>query len=218
MTRALFALCASASLLLGACATYTDSYHERLKARLLSPFGVEFLEETHYPGKVLCGRYSAYEENGFIRRTRNFVVTPTAAMERPSEDQVAVFCSPDAELALFEQTGIGGPTADWVALGKVARDLEALSRGVRDHYDSAYVLPTSLEALVAWDDGIGEEQLTDPWGRPYGFRGGNAGRSLPNPRIWTLGADGATGGSAGDADISLDELPLLRHVLSLRGN
>lgn len=218
MTRALFALCASISLLLGACASYTDSYHERLKARLLSPFGVEFLEETQYPGKVLCGRYSAYEENGFIRRTRNFIVTPTAVMERPSEGEIAVFCSADAELALFDHTGIGGPTADWVALGKVARDLEGLRRGVRVYYNSAYVLPTSLEALVAWDDGLDEEQLTDPWGRPYGYRGGNAGRSVPNPKIWTLGADGTPGGSASDADISLTELPLLRHVLDLRGD
>jgi hypothetical protein len=218
MTRALFLLFAGASLLLSACATYTDSYQERLKARLLSPFGVEFLEEAHYPGQVLCGRYSAYEENGFVRRTRNYIVTPTAVMERPSEEQIKVFCSTDAELALFEHTGIGGPGADWSALAKVARDLEGLRRGVRNYYNSAYVLPASLQALVAWDEKLDAGQLQDPWGRPYEFQGGTAGRTLPNPRIWTLGADGAPGGSAADADISLAELPLLLHVLSLRDN
>lgn len=207
----------AALLLLSACASYKADYRERLTAQLTNRFDVQFFDEKEYPGRVLCGSYSSYEDNGFVRRTRDFVVTPQRVMPRPSEPELAVYCSAQPQAALYASLGIGGPDADWAALTKVRTDLDGLRRGVRDYYDSAYTLPRSLKDLVAWDERLEESQLLDPWGRPYEYRGGLAGRTVPNPEIFTLGADGSVGGRDDAADISLTEVNLLGHVLDLRG-
>ena len=65
--------------------------------------------------------------------------------------------------------------------------------------------PESLEELVTPDENgyrfLKQMKVpVDPWGNEYGYEPPGSGR--PDPRIFTLGRDGAPGGDGEDTDIS----------------
>jgi hypothetical protein len=201
---------------LAGCATYTADYEARLLDALPQKRGAIIEETSTYPGKILCGRYTARSFGGFGAETKPFVVTPDAVLTRASRDAQAVYCSDDSQGQLFEVSGIGGENADWEALAKVAQDLRAIDAAVLVFYNTQQRPPEVLEELLEGDYGVDAGQLRDPWGHPYDFDPGLAGRSLPKIRLESLGADGERGGRGPDADISLERVALVEHVLRLR--
>jgi general secretion pathway protein G len=97
------------------------------------------------------------------------------------------------------------------AKGDSAKIQIEMLAGALDHYRldvGAYPSEEQgLQALVAppsdaarWNGPYlqGSEVPLDPWGRPYRYRRGEAGRDF---RIVSLGADGAEGGDGENADI-----------------
>lgn len=200
------------------CAGFTPEYEDRLRRSTEYPRGVEMLSSNRYPGKILCGEYATWENNRMVRRTRPYVIGPDFVLPRATKDEVAVFCTRDSQSALFERFGIGGPDSDWSQLKKVSDDLMLLRAAIDDYYNVNYTLPRSLTTLVSAEVGVLEANVTDPWGFPYRYEGGIAGRSKPNPKLSTYGADGTSGGSGTNADVTLAEVRLLHHVLTVRGD
>lgn len=202
-------------LILSACASHTRDYEQRLVKSLPNQRDVSFANQKTYPGKVLCGQYTALVGNGFSTRTRPFVVTPERVMENPTNNETAVYCSKNPAAALYERTGIGPDNDDWTALSSVYADMQAINEAVVAYYNRNAALPMNLEKLPVESTSISPETLLDPWGKPYVYRGGLSGRTVPRFELHTLGVDGTAGGQGSAADIHLENLPLLGHVLNL---
>lgn len=104
--------------------------------------------------------------------------------------------------------------ADEARIQKVHADFKAIQTALKLYRIDNYVYPTSeqgLEALVEkptmapqprnWRKGGYLEELPqDPWGRPYKYLSPGESREY---NIYTLGADGVTGGEDQNADISV---------------
>jgi general secretion pathway protein G len=53
----------------------------------------------------------------------------------------------------------------------------------------------------------------DPWGRPYQYEvSGLSGGVAPQYKLYTLGADGETGGEGKNADVGHEHLKYLDHL------
>ena len=93
------------------------------------------------------------------------------------------------------QSGLAKIKAD-ITVIKEALDAYAMQHGGE--------YPTSLDPLVAPDE-HGRRYLNqtkvpkDPWREAYGYKPPGPGQ--PQPRAFTLGADGVPGGTGDDADI-----------------
>jgi len=90
--------------------------------------------------------------------------------------------------------------------GKVNSDLMALDSALRDYaINNGMRFPDSLEELVTPDENgytyLKQKSVPlDPWSRPYEYEAPVPGR--PDPRVFTLGADGSVGGEGDNEDIS----------------
>ncbi|MEL7045721.1 MAG: type II secretion system protein GspG [Pseudomonadota bacterium] len=199
------------------CASYTADYQQRLLDTLPSTRGVVFDDLEKYPGDVLCGTYTSRNFTTNATDTDPFVVTPSRVLRNPSQAQLAVYCGRDAATALFERYGIGGPDADWAAIEQVMADQSRIKSSVDVYYGTYAYPPLELPQLLDGDYGISDSgELIDPWERSYLYNPGLAGRSLPNIKLETLGRDGKRGGRGADADISIERIDEIRHVLSLQ--
>lgn len=199
------------------CASYTADYQQRLLDTLPSARGVVFEDLEKFPGDVLCGTYTARNFTTNASDTKPFAVTPSRVFQNPSQAQLAVYCSRDAAGALFARYGIGGPDADWTAIEQVLEDQSRIKTSVDAFYGSNAYPPRQLDHMLDGDYGISDAKvLIDPWGRPYSYNPGLAGRSLPRIKLETFGRDGKPGGSGADADISLQHMDEISHVLRLR--
>lgn len=104
--------------------------------------------------------------------------------------------------------------ADEARIQKVHADFKAIQTALKLYRIDNYVYPSSeqgLEALVEkptmapqprnWRKGGYLEELPqDPWGQPYKYLSPGESREY---NIYTLGADGVTGGEDQNADISV---------------
>lgn len=203
------------SLLLSACSTYTADYQARLVETLPDKSRVTFDNTRTFPGRVLCGEYTAYRRDAYGRETRAFVVTPELTLTRPDDDTRAVLCSDDPETSLFSTFGVGVEETARPALEKISADMAAIDDAVLAFYNDRGYAPLTLEQLLEGDFGVTDANLEDPWERPYRFSAGLAGRSLPNITLGTLGRDGSRGGTGLDADIDNHMIAVVRHVLAV---
>jgi hypothetical protein len=203
------------SLLLSACSTYTADYQARLVESMPDKNRVTFDRMETFRGRVLCGEYTAYRRDGYGQKTSAFVVTPELTLTDPGDDKRAVFCSDDPEASLFSTFGISAAEADRPALGKISGDMALIETAVLAFYNDRGYAPQTLEQLLEGDFGATDADLEDPWGRPYRFSAGLAGRSLPRFTLSTLGRDGARGGTGPDADIDNHMIDVVRHVLAI---
>ena len=118
--------------------------------------------------------------------------------------------------------------ADEARVQKAQADFKAIETALKIYRLDNYVYPTTeqgLEALVEASTlspeprnfkagGYLEDLPLDPWGRPYlydnsGLGGGVAQRF----KLSTLGADGVPGGKGKNADIALEHLKYLDHLI-----
>ncbi|MFT7669649.1 MAG: general secretion pathway protein G [Planctomycetota bacterium] len=92
-------------------------------------------------------------------------------------------------------------------VGKVKSDIMAIDSALSDYaINNGGRFPDSLEDLVVPDENgytyLKQKSVPqDSWGMEYQYEPPMGG-SQPDPRVYTLGADGAVGGENDDADIS----------------
>jgi general secretion pathway protein G len=199
------------------CASYTSDYQDRLVRSLPNQREVTFNDSQSYPGKILCGNYTTLTADGWNMRSSDFVVGESFVLSRPTPDEVSVYCSKDPAQALYSRLGIGASDGNWEPLSKVRDDMLSIETAITRYYDTANTLPRTLNTLLEGDFGVSEENLTDPWGRPYYYVGGLSGRTAPQYQLGSLGADGKEGGQGADADVAKEQAPMLSHVLSFVG-
>jgi len=195
---------------------YSEAYKARLVRSLPFPFGVTFEDTQAFPGGVLCGRFT-FSPDGSRLETGPFVVTPDRALSRPGEEDREVHCTSDPAEALYRRRGIGGPDADLSVLAAIRDDMRALDTAITAYYNARAMMPASLAALDESGFLSDAAILRDPWGAPYRFEPGLAGRTTPVFNLGTLGRDGAPGGTGPDADIEFAQLGLVEHVLRVEG-
>ena len=98
---------------------------------------------------------------------------------------------------------------------KTSGDRAPIATPVLAFYTRRGYAPGAIEQRLEGDFGATDADLEDPWGRPYRFSAGLAGRSLPRFTLSTLGRDGARGGTGPDADIDNHMIDVVRHVLAI---
>ena len=218
MKRAPALVAVAAALLLPGCASTslnTETYHQRLIQTLPNRRDVSFSEEAIYAGGVLCGKYTALAENGFTTRTRPFVVTREQTLRNPDTQERAIYCS-DAPLEQLgntlgfriDETGVG-------QLQELVADFTAVDRAINSYHQARHSMPETLTALRDAGYLASDTALNDPWGNPYRYKPGLAGRTTPSYRLRTDGANGEPGGTGEDSDLTRRHLPVLEHVLSV---
>jgi general secretion pathway protein G len=90
--------------------------------------------------------------------------------------------------------------------GKVKADIMALDSALREYaIQNAMKYPDGLDELIIPDENgytyLKQKSIpTDPWGVEYMYDPPAPGR--PEPRVYSLGKDGAPGGEGENADIS----------------
>ena len=76
-------------------------------------------------------------------------------------------------------------------------DLRVIRKLLKQHHTTHQRYPTTAEGFQPLvDAGLLERLPVDPWGNPYGYTLHPWG-----PVLWTLGADGLSGGEEEDADL-----------------
>ena len=193
-----------------------SDYQQRLVRTLPSQGDVTFSNTQTYPGRVLCGQYTSLTEQGYSYVTREYVITSSRVITRPRDDEQRVFCSDDPAASLYDYHGIGGPDANWSVLAQLRDDLRAIDAAIVRYHSTTATMPRRLEDLLSGDYGLDADRLRDPWQRDYFYEAGLAGRTTPQYTLRSLGADGVPGGRGAAADVGIDELEMLDHVLGLR--
>lgn len=189
---------------------------------------LEFRDVLAFSGGAVCGSYRSADPFVGGGRFTPFVVWGDYIRARPTQADVAFFCSDESEEILRNDHGIG-PIADQQAnLLHIRRDLRLLESAVEKYRAQNFRLPSANEGLAALlnpadsvpqdaNEFVGEylEALPiDPWGRPYGFVPiGLGGGVTQQFDLYTLGANNTAGGVGEDADIRLIHLPYLDYVL-----
>ncbi|EPX61600.1 general secretion pathway protein G [Cystobacter fuscus DSM 2262] len=83
------------------------------------------------------------------------------------------------------------------------RDLERFQTALRLYHSKYHCYPSPAWGLRELLDSLELDWASyDPWGHPYGYE-----LREDQPRVWSLGADGAPGGEGEDADIFLPREP-----------
>ena len=212
---------------LPACSDRTEQAKEVLKSQLAEKKYLDFQNLENFPGGVVCGEYRANDPVRGSGKFRRFVVWGETAEARPSQADWDIFCSRDPAAALFSVFGIGPPGDAEAQLPKILEDLKTLQAALALYLEDNFTLPSTeqgLGALVAASTippkplkfrqgGYLAAVPMDPWGRPYQYeRDRLSGGVAQEFRLFTLGADGAAGGTGKDADVGTGQLKYLDHI------
>lgn len=82
-------------------------------------------------------------------------------------------------------------------MDRARMDLRVIRNALKEHHTTHQRFPTTAEGLQPLvGAGLLERIPLDPWGNPYGYTLHPWG-----PLLWTLGADGRSGGEEEDADL-----------------
>lgn len=203
--------------LLPGCATYRAAYETRLIGSLPNQRGVSIEESRAFPGDVLCGRYTSFNGPGFSLATQDFVVTPREVFGNATALQRSVYCGSKPQAALLEATGLGAWDEDMQRARQLRDDMRAAEVAIHLYHMRHAMMPLTLEDMTGGDFDYGKSNTIDPWGHPYRYEPGLAGRTTPVFDLASYGADGQPGGTGENADLHFKELVLLEHVLRVRG-
>ncbi len=222
------ALAGLVACLLSACSDPTDSARDAIRKSLHEQGDFEFFELKQWPGDVVCGAYLQMDKWGESRGRRPFIYRDGETNIHPNRDQLAIFCSDTAPQRLAENFGVTFEADGHTA--KITRDFTRLDEALEAFYDDIGRYPDNTQGLAYLveqtegtdalrnyrDGGYIDSIPVDPWGQAYQYDGSAWGRVKTPYRLWTEGADQAPGGEGGDRDISVELLPYLQHVNSLR--
>jgi type II secretion system protein G len=214
------------AILLCACSEGIEQAQERLISQLPDRKEVEFQNLESFSGDVVCGEYRNFDPmrggSGFHR----FIVWGERVETRPSVQDWKILCSSDPAAALRSLSGIGPIDDPANQLGQIRSDLVLIETALTAYSADNFFLPSTsqgLDALVAptttpplprnfRPDGYLPAPALDPWGRPYLYERSGLGGVAQQFRLYTLGADGAPGGTGKDADVGWEHLKYLDHI------
>ena len=213
-------------VLLSACADRKEEARETLLSVLPQKRDVEFRELVEYPGGAVCGEYNTVDPMRGSTNYHPFVVWGSKAEERPSPEDLAIFCSRDAEAALLTTLGIGPVAAPANQLPQIRSDIRLIESALQAYQADNHFLPTTTQGLGALlapsemppkparfrEGGYLPQLPVDPWGRTYQYERSGLGGIAHDHLIFTLGADGLVGGSGEDADVSSKHLKYLDYI------
>jgi type II secretion system protein G len=216
---------------LTACGSQGQRAQEAVTAALPAVETIEFRALTEYPGAVVCGDYRSIQRYGDTPGFKPFIFRAGQADVLPTAQDITVFCSEDPAAALYALTGIQTHPTPGSALRKIAEDLGRLQAALDDYYSDVATYPQTdpgLESLLRpigslrragrfREGGYVDAIPLDPWQRPYRYTAPEFAGSRQPPSLRTLGADDAPGGAGENADVSLDELHYLQHLLKVTG-
>ncbi len=226
--RTTLAIIALASLL-GACANPVRDAEQAVTANLRHVESLDFRNLEEHPGAVVCGQYRAIQRFGETSSWQLFVYRAGKTQLNPSTADRAIFCSADPTTRLYQQFSIQVDGNSRAALTKVVADLSLLSGLLEQFYEDNANYPSTERGLQALTAAASEQPSPrkapahgylpalplDPWDRPYQYEAAPFAGSKQPPSLLTLGADGKPGGKGADADISIQHVPYLEHVLAL---
>ncbi len=226
MTLTPWILLLAGLVLLSACSDRKEEAREILVSVLPQKRDVQYRELLEYPGGAVCGEYDTVDPMRGSSRYHPFVVWGTTAEDRPSAEDLAIFCSKDAEAALLATLGIGPLEAPENQLQQIRGDIRAAEAALQAYQIDNHFLPTTaqgLDALLAPSEippkpirfregGYLAHLPEDPWGRPYRYERSGLGGVAHDYLLFTLGADGTAGGSGKDADVSSKHLKYLDYI------
>ena len=213
-------------VLLSACADRKEEARETLLSVLPQKRDVEFRELVEYPGGAVCGEYNTVDPMRGSTNYHPFVVWDSRAEERPSAEDLAIFCSKDAAAALLTTLGIGPVAAPANQLPQIRSDIRLIESALQAYQADNHFLPTTTQGLGALlapsemppkparfrEGGYLPQLPVDPWGRTYQYERSGLGGIAHDHLIFTLGADGLVGGSGEDADVSSKHLKYLDYI------
>lgn len=211
------------------CSSAMQRAQESVTAALPAVETIEFRQLAAYPGDVICGHYRSIQRYGDSPGFKPFIVRAEHTNVLPSTQDISIFCTADPAATLYELTGIQAHPASTAKLEKIAQDLARLQNALQDYYADIANYPQSdpgLESLIKpvgsmrragkfREGGYLQALPVDPWQRAYRYAAPDFAGSHQPPSLLTLGADGRPGGTDENADISLQELHYLQHVLKL---
>ena len=209
------------------CTSLTEQAQESVTQTLPRVETIEFRNLQQYPGDIVCGEYKSTQRWGDSRGFHRFIYRAGQSDVRPSREDRAVFCSDDQAASLRALTGIEAGPGHSEALHTVVTDLTRLQAALEEHYEDVAAYPdneSGLDGLLApgkhllrgaqyRSGGYLDAIPLDPWGRPYIYAGPDFAGARQPPTLMTLGADGQPGGEGDAADISLQQLHYLQHIL-----
>lgn len=216
-------------LTVAGCTSLTEQARQSVTTTLPRVETIEFRNLEQYPGGVVCGEYKSIQRWGDSRGFHRFIYRDGKSNVRPSREDRAVFCSADQAASLRALTGIEAGPGHSPALRAVVSDLTLFEAKLEEHYADVASYPdndSGLQGLLTpgknllrgrnyRSGGYLEAVPLDPWQRPYLYKGPDFAGARQPPSVMTLGADGRPGGEGDDADISLEQLHYLRHILGL---
>ncbi|MEE4145643.1 MAG: type II secretion system protein GspG [Halieaceae bacterium] len=226
MTLLKKALIAAGAILLCACSDHMEQAQERLISQLPDRKEVEFQNLERFSGDVVCGEYRNFDPmrggSGFHR----FIVWGERVETRPSDDDWNILCSEDPSAALTAIAGIGPVDDPANQLAQIRSDLALIEAALAAYLADNFFLPSTaqgLDALVAptttaplprkfKPGGYLAAPVMDPWDRPYLYERSGLGGVAQEFRLYTLGADGAPGGTGKDADVGLEHMKYIDHI------
>ncbi len=222
-------LCIATLLAVSACTSLTEQAQQSVTTTLPKVETIEFRNLEQYPGNVVCGEYKSTQRWGDSRGFHRFIYRDGKSDVRPSREDRSVFCSGDPAASLHALTGIQAGPGHSQELRTVASDLARLQTALESHYDDVASYPdneTGLQGLLTPGGNLlraGKYRAggyldaipLDPWQRPYLYAAPDFAGARQPPSVMTLGADGQPGGEGDAADISLDQLHYLQHILEL---
>lgn len=230
LTRLALAL-AALWILSGCAEDNSEAAKKAVRSHLPIAYEVEYGELVNYPGGVVCGEFIPIGRFGEREGKIAFVYREGEADVVPSEDEQAIYCSPDPRAAFESRFGVSYPEGEDNVLVKVIEDFRALSEALEAYRADNMIYPVTeqgLEGLVSAPEtgpkppkfrqgGYIQQIPQDPWGRPYVYTSEEVLRLEPIVySLLTLGKDGAEGGEGENADIDVEKLKYLDHISSIQ--
>lgn len=226
LSRSLLTLAVATALV--ACSDGVERAKAVLETQLPERRHVEYRSEESFPHDVLCGEVRILTAMQGATRFRHFIVHGKTVIHPASKDDRAVFCSADQRTALYNRFGIGPVPEQGTTLNRIRGDLRALQAALKAYTLDNHVPPTTGQGLASLktrpegtllvpgkypEGGYIEEIPLDPWGRPYHYERSGLGGVEMDYQLYTLGADGAPGGTGENADVHAGQLKYLDLIL-----
>ncbi len=204
--------------------TSTEEKASRVMDESLRSTSKTYKEMVSYPGNVTCGKYLDRDFQGFPVY-KDFVVVDTEANLRPSELDLAIFCSDDPLNALNEALAIDY-AAQSTEVDAILNDFRALQEPLLQYEQDNRVFPVTdqgLQALVEPspygnpalnfpEGGYISSVPRDPWGNDYDYDCPPFAGIRIKYKLQSFGADGVEGGTGQNADIKHSYLKYFDHL------
>jgi general secretion pathway protein G len=217
-----------AIVVLVGCADPIESAKEAVKAKAVNKRDLLYQNLQTFPGEVVCGEFESATKWGDSVGFKPFTVIKGSADLAPDEIDLKIFCSEDSASALEARLGIGPLNDSNTSLDKVYKDLSALA-GALEAYRKDYgtypevirhpdlqILTRPRRGSTDQNDAYIKAIPADPWGNAYIYQTPRLLRGAKKSyELYTLGKDGAFGGTGEDADIGNQHLKYLDHIKGL---